>query len=702
MAISLGDGLEQFQGLLRRTRLAVPTPEAGAIREQITDDLKQLDDYILPRLATIEAPLLAVVGGSTGAGKSTLVNSLLRQVVSRPGVIRPTTKAPVLIHHPDDSTWFSDDRVLPGLARSITESSNPRDLHTVASTALPRGLALLDAPDIDSVDSANRKLASQLLAAADMWLFVTSAARYADAVPWDYLTSAVGRSAAVAVVVDRVPPAAMGPVPKHLAGMMIERGLGSSPLFAVPEVPVDEAGLLPQAAVAPIHAWLTALAGDQRTRARIVMKTLDGAIASLTSQAPRIATAIEHQNNTLAQLRDDAEAIFADIVTTLENKTNDGTLLRGEVLLRWQDYVGAGAFMRNLESRIGRLRDRIGRVLRGEPKAASEVTVAVQSELETLVLEAGERGVARVTQIWEADPAGRHLLEQAGGDPSRVSSDYASQVDNAIRQWQSDVMELVSTAGSGKRTQARVAALGVNAVGVALMLVVFAHTGGLAGAEIGVAGGTAVVAQKMLELIFGDEAIRRLTREATEKLHRRIDAVVIGQRDYLFSRTLDRVAPEEVDPATILDCAADIDAVRSDEVTRLGLPVAATPGLETIVDSTHLPPTATPALPGEKPVGSGDKREPVDGSTPGEADSLGGDEPFVSLEEPGESSPEGTGWSGGRDAAESAAASEAATSDDIEIRNVDARKPGEGASPELSGNAVTTGDEGTDEPVKEW
>ena len=39
---------------------------------------------------------------------------------------------------------------------------------------------MLDAPDIDSVVQ-NRQLASQLLAAADLWLFVTSAARYADA-----------------------------------------------------------------------------------------------------------------------------------------------------------------------------------------------------------------------------------------------------------------------------------------------------------------------------------------------------------------------------------------------------------------------------------------------------------------------------------------------------------------------------------------
>ena len=58
----------------------------------------------------------------------------------------------------------------------------------MADDVIPPGLAILDAPDIDSVVAENRQLAAQLLAAADLWLFVTSAARYADAVPWDFLS----------------------------------------------------------------------------------------------------------------------------------------------------------------------------------------------------------------------------------------------------------------------------------------------------------------------------------------------------------------------------------------------------------------------------------------------------------------------------------------------------------------------------------
>ena len=195
------------------------------------DDLvAQVDDYLLPRLRQMEAPALIVVGGSTGAGKSTLVNSLIGAVVSPAGVLRPTTRAPVLACHPDDVRWFEDDRILPGLARTTGGraatparcSSSPTDRRS------PPGLALLDSPDIDSVLAENRALANQLLAAADAWLFVTTAARYADAVPWEFLRAARERGTALSVVLNRVPTDAGREVPAHLRQMLREEDLGDS------------------------------------------------------------------------------------------------------------------------------------------------------------------------------------------------------------------------------------------------------------------------------------------------------------------------------------------------------------------------------------------------------------------------------------------------------------------------------------------
>ena len=52
------------------------------------------------------------------------------------------------------------------------------------------------------------------------------------------------------------------------------------------------------------------------------------------------------------------------------------------------------------------------------------------------------------------------------------------------------------------------------------MLAVFAHTGGLTGAEVAVAGGTSAVGQKLLEALFGDQAVRTLAATAREDLLR--------------------------------------------------------------------------------------------------------------------------------------------------------------------------------------
>ena len=136
-----------------------------------------------------------------------------RQRVSAAGVLRPTTRSAVLAYNPAESDWFEEPRVLPGLRRATGASSDdPTALQLAPSEDIPAGLAVLDAPDIDSVVTANRELATQLLAAADMWVFVTTAARYADAVPWEFLRSAVTRGTAVAVVLDRVPPEAIDEV----------------------------------------------------------------------------------------------------------------------------------------------------------------------------------------------------------------------------------------------------------------------------------------------------------------------------------------------------------------------------------------------------------------------------------------------------------------------------------------------------------
>src|SRR5829696_6145944 len=135
---------------LRSTRLELEVPGAEEARRARDELVAQVDDYLLPRLRRMEAPVLMVVGGSTGAGKSTIVNSLIGSVVSPAGVLRPTTRVPVLACHPDDVRWFEDDRILPGLARTTGgegagrttggEGAGQRSLQLVPTPRLAEGL----------------------------------------------------------------------------------------------------------------------------------------------------------------------------------------------------------------------------------------------------------------------------------------------------------------------------------------------------------------------------------------------------------------------------------------------------------------------------------------------------------------------------------------------------------------------------------
>ncbi len=537
------DALTRLRDALAAARLPLEVPDVERHRALVTQMADQLGDYVLPRLVQIDAPLLTVVGGSTGAGKSTLVNSLVGRRVSEPGVLRPTTRSPVLVHHPADDAWFADQRILPELERTTRATADPAALRLVASPQVPEGLALLDAPDIDSVERQNRALATELLAAADLWLFVTSAARYADQVPWDFLKQAAERSAAVAIVLDRTPAAAAREVASDLARMLIVQGLKDSPLFTVPESPLGADGLLPVAAVAGIKEWLTALAADAGARNAVVRQTLDGAVRSLSRRAHEVADACVAQAEMVVRLERDVRSAYDQAVREVDEASADGTLLRGEVLARWQDFVGTGELLRNLESRISRLRDRITNAVKGKPQQAARVTVAVESGLETLVTEHAEGAAERADASWRSLAAGSRLLDGAPVDLSRASRDFRGRTERSMRDWQAGVLDLVRSEGAEKRTAARFLAYGFNGLAVALMVVVFASTAGIpTGAEVGIGAGTAVLGQKLLEAVFGDQAVRRLAAAARLDLTERVR----GLMDEEQQRYLDLLAALDV------------------------------------------------------------------------------------------------------------------------------------------------------------
>lgn len=552
---------------------------------------RQLDDYILPRSASVDNPLTIVVGGSTGAGKSTLVNTLLGEPLTQSGAIRPTTRHPVLLHRAEDEAALSPERFLPTLPRTRTSGMNAgsqalpgldpkiaRALIPITTSALPQGIALIDAPDIDSVSEENRTLAKELLSAADLWLFVTTANRYADAVPWELLHEAAARSIAIAVVLNRVPEGDEEAIENDLRRMLDEAGIHAVLIHTVTEQQRDEKGMLAPVSLAPLTLWIRELGADAPARAAIARQTLAGAVDTLAGNLQALAAEQARQQAAHQSLAAIASEEYEDALTTIDGALSDGSLLRGEVLSRWHDFVGTGDFFRSLDSTIGRLRDRVGSALRGQPAAAQKVEDALESGIHAVVLDAAARASENTRTRWRASRAGRSLLArldapqatsavpeqnaEAKGEVQSAEDIFSAAVAEQIRLWQGSVLEMIREEGADKRKRARFLSLGVNATAVMLMVAAFSLTGGITGIEAGIAGGSGVVGTKLLESIFGEDAVRRMaTRARTDLLERMAD--LLTEHAQPFTAVLEETDPQ-ADAEEIHRAAEQVQAIAAE------------------------------------------------------------------------------------------------------------------------------------------
>lgn len=557
------------------TSAAIETASARAL---IASMARQLDDYILPRSASMDSPLTIVVGGSTGAGKSTLVNTLLGEPLTQSGAIRPTTRHPVLLYRAEDEAALAPDRFLPTLPRTRVQMGEglpgadplvPQALVPVPTAALPRGIALIDAPDIDSVSKENRTLAKELLSAADLWLFVTTANRYADAVPWELLHAAAARSIAIAVVLNRVPEGDEEAIETDLRRMLREAGIEAVLIHTVTEQPRDERGLINPISLAPLTLWIRELGADAPARAAIARTTLAGTVETLARNLRTLALEQERQQASHHALTLVAAEEYEKALTSIDAALSDGSLLRGEVLSRWHDFVGTGDFFRSLDNTIGRLRDRVGSALRGQPAAAQKVEDALETGIYAVVMDAAARASEGTRARWRATRAGRSLLQRLDAAPTPTGSaspagtspeeEFSAAVAAEIRLWQASVLDMIREEGAGKRQRARFLSLSVNAVAVLMMVAAFSLTGGLTGVEVGIAGGSGVVGAKLLESIFGEDAVRRMATRARTDLLERMGAL-LREHGRPCTEVLAETEPE-VPAETVWDAARSVHSL---------------------------------------------------------------------------------------------------------------------------------------------
>lgn len=410
----VSDALAEVDGV--RVDLDVPgASEARALRDRLS---AQLRTHLLPRLREVDQPAVVVLGGSTGTGKSTLLNSLIGSEVSPAGVLRPTTRKPVLAVNPADEEVMTAHPLAAVVA-------------VVAHVEVPPGLALLDTPDLDSVNEANRALGALLIEAADLWVFVTTATRYGDAVPWALLQAARSRGVTVTVVLNRVSTAALVEVRADLLDRLVAAGLGEAPLFVLPDLGPHE-GLLPREHVADLERWLDILAGRTHSAA-VVARTIRGSWPSLRTDLGQLADAVDAQAAAAAELRRRAREQVVPEAAAVAADIEAGTPSRGGPTTHWLALASAGGPLSPLVTghRPGFRR---GSRIRERSAAAAVLRGAVLDATAGAVVDAAARAQRAVLASWSAPgPGGRHLADEV--DRSDAPRARVARVRDGLNGW---------------------------------------------------------------------------------------------------------------------------------------------------------------------------------------------------------------------------------------------------------------------------
>ena len=497
-------------------RLAFPTANAAAAARarQLHD---HLDGFVRPRVADIDAPLLVLLLGPTGAGKSSLLNTIAGAEVSKVGVLRPTTREAILFASESDSRRILGSGRLAAVAKER--------LRLAAAPATVDGIAVIDAPDIDSVERDNRELADVLVETTDLCVFVTTATRYADLVPWEVLRRVRERGLPLVLVLNRVPAdeqdrvAVVADAERLLGQTAKPNAQEPVDLIVIDEGDIDpRVNGLAREKARPLLERTARLAAEADERRAVATTALAGALKGLAPLVHSIADDLEHEAIDTDALRRMATSTYAEELASLSRALQGGLILRAEVLRRWNDFVGADQVARFISSGIGRLRAMVLTALRGTTAAPVTVVEAeMTSTLEALALRHATDAARRTAMAWSERS---HAAEVVVRNPAlwSASEGFGPAIRKGLGVWMGAIVDDVRSHAGRKRAVAQIAALGVNAVGVAVMLGVFVHTAGLTGTELGIAAGTAVVNQKLLEAIFGERAMAELIAKARARL----------------------------------------------------------------------------------------------------------------------------------------------------------------------------------------
>ena len=375
MSSSPSKSLDELAQQLEDLIFGFPVAQAPAVKLRNTA-ISRLREHLRARGTDLDGPLVAVLAGSTGVGKSTLLNSLVGAQVPT-SVRRPTTLTPVLVYHPDDELWLAADRILggfekirlldddawddPAVASAVPErvpaeeeAATPAPQLILRSTPqMPPGMCLIDCPDLDSYLDTNRELAQHLLEVADLWIFVTTANRYRDEPGLELLRKAARRDVAIGAVLNRVTQGSLLAAKQDLSAEIAASNLNDVPIFAIMETQIAD-GELPAEDLVSLRNWLDNLAGDALMHSAMARQTLFGSLHEVLDLSEKVfdAAATEGQmrsdvQQTVDQLEQQLlEFVDAQIVAPTWFQGEPADLLEPCVRCQLEEYQAENSWVR--------------------------------------------------------------------------------------------------------------------------------------------------------------------------------------------------------------------------------------------------------------------------------------------------------------------------------------------------------------------
>lgn len=181
-------------------------------------------DKVDERTRLVGGHTVVALAGATGSGKSSLFNALVGAEVAQAGMRRPTTSTPTA------GVWGEEP------VGELLDWLEVGARHSVDGSGELDGLVLLDLPDFDSRESANREEARRVLELVDVFVWVTDPQKYADAVLHDEYVSVLREYGAVTLVVlnqaDRLKGDGVERVSADLARLLERDGVPDAKVVA--------------------------------------------------------------------------------------------------------------------------------------------------------------------------------------------------------------------------------------------------------------------------------------------------------------------------------------------------------------------------------------------------------------------------------------------------------------------------------------